>query len=146
MPKVKEILDGKSRELVLIEQDKSIFEAARILVTNSVGALPVLEQGKLAGIISERDILRLIARRNEQLKSTAVKDVMSTEVIVCTPEDDSDYLMGVMTENKIRHIPILDEGKLVGIISIGDLVKTHLHAAHYEIHYLHDYITGKYPG
>ncbi len=145
MPKAKEILERKSKELVTIAPEESIFEAARIMATHSVGALPVMETDKLVGVISERDILRLIARRFEQLKTTPVKDAMTTEIIVGTPEDDLEYLMGVMTENKIRHIPVLEEGKLVGIISIGDLVKSQLHEAHYEIHYLHDYITGKYP-
>ena len=145
MSTARDLLKSKSKELLTISPETSVYEAARVMAANSVGALPVVEKDAMRGIISERDILRLLARRCEQLKETKVKDVMTTEVIVGTPEDKTDYLMGIVTENKVRHIPILENGKLIGLISIGDLVKNQLHEAHYEIHYLHDYITDKYP-
>ncbi|NOY78578.1 MAG: CBS domain-containing protein [Calditrichaeota bacterium] len=145
MSTVRTVLEKKSKELITISPEASLYEAARVMATRSVGALPVVEKETMLGIISERDILRLLARRCEQLKDTKVKDVMTTEVIVATPEDSTDYLMGIVTENKIRHIPVLENGKLIGIISIGDLVKNQLHEAHYEIHYLHDFIAGTYP-
>jgi len=145
MSTARNILEKKSKELITISPEASIYEAARIMATGAVGALPVVEKDTMLGIISERDILRLLARRCEQLKETKVRDVMTTEVIIATPEDNTDYLMGIVTENKVRHIPILENGKLTGIILIGDLVKNQLHEAHYEIHYLHDFIAGKYP-
>ncbi len=144
--KVRDILEKKGSQVVSIHPDQTIYEAIQTLVNHNIGAVLVMnEKNELLGIFTERDILRQCVRRSDLLKSTKIKDVMTTDLIIGLPDDDVDYLMGVMTVNKIRHIPILEEGKVMGIVSIGDLVKYQLHDAHYENRYLKDYIMGKYP-
>ena len=144
--KVKELLQKKDANVVCISQNETIYEAIKILVNHNIGAVLILDENeKLKGIFTERDILKQTVRRSNQLKDTLVKDAMTTDLIIGLPEDDNEYLMGIMTSNKVRHIPILENGKVIGIISIGDLVKTQLHDVQYENHYLKDYIMGKYP-
>jgi CBS domain-containing protein len=144
--KVKEILAKKDAKVVCISQNKTVHEAIKILVNHNIGAVLVLDkEEKLVGIFTERDILKQTVRRSNRLKDTFVNDVMTTDLIIGLPEDDNEYLMGVMTSNKVRHIPILENGTVVGIISIGDLVKAQLHDVQFENRYLKDYILGKYP-
>ncbi|GBD93783.1 inosine-5'-monophosphate dehydrogenase [bacterium BMS3Abin05] len=142
---IKDLLAQKSKKLITIQPDASIFDAAQVLVANSIGALPVVENEKLVGIISERDILRLCVRRLDYMKEASVKEIMTTELIIGLPSDDIEYVEGIITTNKIRHIPVIENDKLIGIVSIGDVVKSQLQEAHYENHYLKDYIMGKYP-
>ncbi len=144
--KVRDLLKNKDSNVICINQDKTIYEAIKTLVNHNIGAVLVLDkEDVLIGIFTERDILKATVRRNDHIKGTQVRDVMTTNLIIGLPGDDVNYLMGIMTENKIRHIPILEDGKVCGIISIGDLVKTQLYDARYENRYLKDYIMGKYP-
>lgn len=144
---VKDLLAAKGSDVICIHPNISVFEANKVLVNNNVGAVLVRDDDdKLAGIYTERDVLKQSVRRSDHLKTTLVKDVMTTDLIIGLPEDQVDYLMWIMTTNKIRHIPILENGDIKGIISIGDLVKSQLHDARYENRYLKDYIMGKYPG
>jgi CBS domain-containing protein len=144
--KVKDLLEQKGSKVFCINQNETIYDAVKSLVNSNIGAILVEDDNKKpVGIFTERDILKQVVRRSDKLKETKVKDVMTTDLIIGLPDDDADYLMGIMTENKIRHIPILEEGKVKGMISIGDLVKTQMHDAHYENRYLKDYIMGKYP-
>lgn len=145
--KVKDLLAQKGDKVIWLDEEQTIYEVIKTLVQNNIGAVLILDRAKkLVGIFTERDVLREIVRRSASLKQTRVKDVMTTDLIIGLPEDDVEYLMGIMTMNKIRHIPILSGGEIKGIISIGDLVKTQLHDARYENRYLKDYIMGKYPG
>ncbi|HDL19336.1 MAG TPA: CBS domain-containing protein [Bacteroidetes bacterium] len=145
--KVSDLLAVKGSDVICINRNVSVFEANKTLVNNNVGAVLVRdEKEKLAGIYTERDVLKQSVRRSDQLKTTLVKDVMTTDLIIGLSDDKIDYLMGIMTFNKIRHIPILENGEIRGVISIGDLVKSQLHDARYENRYLKDYIMGKYPG
>lgn len=145
--KVKDLLAQKGDKVIWLDEEQTIYEVIKTLVQNNIGAVLILDRAKkLVGIFTERDVLREIVRRSAYLKQTRVKDVMTTDLIIGLPEDDVEYLMGIMTMNKIRHIPILSGGEIKGIISIGDLVKTQLHDARYENRYLKDYIMGKYPG
>ncbi len=144
--KVRDLLKEKDSKVICISQDRTIYEAIKTLMKHNIGAVLVLDkEERLIGIFTERDILKETVRRNDHIKRTRVRDVMTTDLIIGLPDDDVNYLMGIMTENKIRHIPILEDGKVCGIISIGDLVKTQLHDARYENRYLKDYIMGKYP-
>ena len=144
--KVKDLLQKKGSDVICINQEATIYDAVKTLVKQNIGAILVLEENeKLVGIFTERDSLKQTVRRSDRLKETRVRDVMTTDLIIGLPDDDSEYLMGIMTSNKVRHIPILDDGNVKGIISIGDLVKTKLHDAQYENRYLKDYIMGKYP-
>lgn len=144
--KILDLIREKGSEVISVRSDSTIFDAIQVMVNHNIGAVLVLsEEGKLKGIFTERDILKECLRRSDQMKSTKVEAVMTTDLIIGFPEDEVEYLMGVITENKIRHIPILSEGKISGVISIGDLVKSQLKDAEYENHYLRDYILGKYP-
>jgi len=128
-----------------IEPDRSVLEAVRKLVQHNIGALPVCDGSciKLFGIISERDILRLCAMQPLQdMKTLTVADVMTQEVIFCTPDDDIESVMRTMTQNRIRHLPILQDGRFVDIISIGDVVKAELSRSSKEAEYLREYVSG----
>jgi len=144
--KIMDLIREKGSEVISVRPDNTIYAAIQVMVNHNIGAvLVVSEDGKLKGIFTERDILKECVQRSDQLKSTKVEAVMTTDLIIGLPEDEVEYLMGVITENKIRHIPILSEGKISGMISIGDLVKSQLKDVEYENHYLKDYIMGKYP-
>ena len=141
--KVKDILKSKGPEVITIGNEKSISEAVGVLVKHSIGALLVLnETGKIVGIISERDILR---ENHENYGSGAkVQDVMTENVIIGDPEDDLDYIEHVMTQNRIRHLPVISNKRLVGIISSGDVIKAQLNGVRVTNRYLQDYIENKY--
>jgi len=145
--KIKEVLEEKASDVIWIRPSDTVYDAIQQMVNHNIGAVLVVSQDeKLRGIFTERDILRQCVRRNDRLKTTSVESVMTTDIIIGLQGDEVDYLMGVMTENKIRHIPILEDGRIIGIVSIGDMVKSQLKDAHYENRYLKDYIMGKYPG
>lgn len=144
--RIKELLQEKGPDVISVLPENTIYEAIQVMVNHNIGAvLVVSENEKLKGIFTERDILKECVRRSGQLKKTRVESVMTTDLIIGLPDDEVDYLMGIMTANKIRHIPILSEGEIKGMISIGDLVKYQLKDVEYENHYLKDYIMGKYP-
>ncbi len=133
----------KGPEVLTIGAEKNIYDVITSLVTNRIGALIVLnEVGKIVGIISERDIL---IENLKQYGSTAkVKDVMTKDVIIGDPEDDLDYVENIMTKNRIRHLPIIGNKRLVGIISIGDIIKAQSNETKVENRYLKNYIMNKY--
>ena len=111
------------------------------MVTHHIGSLIVLDdQGQVIGIITERDILRECTARSEQVKTILVQQVMTKDLIISVPADEVGCVMGVMTQNRIRHLPILDGGRLKGLISIGDVVKAQLEATEFENRYLREYI------
>lgn len=144
--KVKDLLKSKGSQVISIHQSESVHEAIKKLVDHNIGGILVVdENNKLVGIFTERDILKESARRSDQIKTTTVESVMTTDLIIGLPEDDVEYLMGIMTTNKIRHIPIMDGEEIKGMISIGDLVKAVLTHVNNENRYLKDYIMGKYP-
>jgi len=145
--KVKDILQEKGADVATIGAEKTVSEAIKSLVEKNIGSLLVLdEKSAIVGIITERDILKECDRRYESLMQTKVKDVMVRNVIVASPEDDIDYVENIMTENRVRHLPIISGQKLEGLISIGDVVKVQRGECKVENRYLKDYISGKYPG
>ncbi len=147
MTKIKEVLEKKAVEVIWVRPSDTVYDAIHQMVNHNIGAvLVVSEEENLVGIFTERDILKECVRRSDKLKTTSIESVMTTDLIIGLPGDDVDYIMGIMTENKVRHIPILEDKHIMGIVSIGDLVKSQLHDAHYENRYLKDYIMGKYPG
>jgi CBS domain-containing protein len=144
--KVKDILKRKGNVVKTIRQNDSIRDSVRELVENNIGALVVMEEsGEIAGIITERDILRLLDKDPDDLKNISVDEIMTRNLIVCEPDDKLDYVETVMVEKRIRHLPVIENGKLIGIISIGDVVKSLLQDSKIEIKYLRDYIEGNYP-
>ncbi len=143
--KVQDILQKKSSEIFTLRPPQTLYEASQILATNNVGALVVVnEQHHVIGILSERDIVRQLAQHGEKAGSLTVGEVMTTEVLIALPDDDVAYLSNTMTNNRIRHLPVLENGELVGIVSIGDVVKAQLNFYEGEAHFLQQYITGGY--
>ena len=149
--RISDILLEKGTSVVTIDSKNSIHEAINRLNENRIGALIVTTEGKgVAGIITERDILRKCGERcgsvsdssilADTVCSSLVGDAMTKELVVGVPSDDPNYVMGVMTENRIRHLPIMDEGRLAGIVSIGDLVNTHLEERVFKGRTLKDYL------
>ncbi|MFH1336294.1 MAG: CBS domain-containing protein [Candidatus Zixiibacteriota bacterium] len=145
--KVKDILKDKGTVVATIEADKLIPDAIKNLMEKRIGSLLVVdEKGAICGIITERDILKECDQRYVSLQQTKVKDVMTKNLIVASLEDDIDYVENIMTQNRIRHLPIIFGQKLEGIISIGDVVKVQHRECRVENRYMKDYISGKYPG
>ena len=140
--KLEEILRNKGHDVVTITETRSVLTAAQTLVDHNIGALLVTEGEHLTGILTERDILRATARSPGELDSIQVGAVMTRELITAKPEDRLTEMMDVMTQNKIRHLPVLEGDGLVGIISIGDLVNASLVVAEEENSHLRSYIQG----
>lgn len=140
--KIEEILRIKGHDVVTISESRSVLDAAQALVDHNIGGLVVTE-GKLpTGILTERDILRVTARTPSEVDSIQVATVMTRDLITAEPGDQLTEVMDVMTENKIRHLPVMEGGRLVGIISIGDLVSACLSLAEDENSHLRQYIQG----
>ena len=139
-----QILAGKGGDVVAIEPDATIAEAARLLKDKRIGAVVVIERGgeRLSGIISERDIARGVAEHGARLPELKVRDLMTAGVVTCAPEDGLQKLMQIMTDKRFRHLPVVKDGRMIGIISIGDVVKHRLQELETEAHMLQDYITG----
>jgi len=140
MNQLSEILDEKGHDVLRIEADASVFEAVKRMVEANVGSLLVTEGGEITGIVTERDYLRRVALEGRADKETAVREIMSSPLIVVTPQTTVDECMALMTDRRIRHVPVVDGGEVVGIVSIGDVVKFRSKQQSFEIKFLHDYI------
>ncbi|MFO7589158.1 MAG: CBS domain-containing protein [Gemmatimonadota bacterium] len=150
--RIHDILTHKSPDVWTIPSDRTVRDAIREMNSRKVGCLVVTDSGReIRGIITERDVLRMCGERCAELEASArheegcparVADVMTKEVLLAVPEDTVDYAMGVMTQNRVRHLPVVDDGLLVGLVSIGDLVRESLGETEYENRLLKDYIRG----
>jgi CBS domain-containing protein len=140
---IAQILAGKGRDVISTRPEATIDEVAHLLNDKRIGAVVVLDAGRqLCGIISERDLARGLARHGAALLQMQVADLMTRGVVTCAPEDDLQTLMQRMTEGRFRHLPVVKDGSLSGIISIGDVVKHRLQELEVETHMLQDYIHG----
>ena len=139
---IEEILCDKGHDVVTIAESKSVLDAAKALVDHNIGALVVTEGGHTTGILTERDILRVAARSPGQFDSIQVSTVMTLKPITAMPQDELAEMMDVMTESKIRHLPVMEGSRLVGIISIGDLLNACRVVAEEENSHLRQYIHG----
>jgi CBS domain-containing protein len=146
MCKVADILSSKGRQVYTIEDDMSVFEAIKKMVEKNVGALVITHEGQVCGMLTERDYLRRIVLEGRTSRNTLVKDVMTSNVICVDPSRTVQECMATMTAARIRHLPVMDGAELVGVVSIGDLVKYLSKEQETHIRYLNDYINGKYPG
>ncbi len=143
----KEILKDQNRSVVTVAKTANVATAMRTLIENRIGCLPVLDESeKLVGIISDKDILRAVNEQIDSFQQLTVGDLMTSELIVGLVDDDINYIAGLMTKNRVRHIPIMTEKKLIGVISIGDVVKNQMEDMKIENRYLKQYIDGGYPG
>jgi CBS domain-containing protein len=127
--------------MLQIDADASVFDAVKQMVEASVGSLLVTEGGEITGIVTERDYLRRMTLEDRTDKETAVREIMSSPLVVVTPETTIDESMALMTDRRIRHLPVAEDGKVVGLVSIGDLVKFKSKLQSFEIKYLTDYIS-----
>jgi CBS domain-containing protein len=140
---VSDILKDKERELLTIASDASVYDAVKEMVEANVGSLLVTVDGRIEGIVTERDYLRRVTLEGRTDQDTHVSEIMSSPLVVVTPSTSVDECMAVMTDRRIRHVPVVDEGDIVGLISIGDLVKFQSKQQSFKIQYLTDYITAR---
>ena len=142
--RIHDILRSKGRQVIAVGPDQPVLAAVRVLSEQRIGAVVVrqTEDGPILGILSERDILNLAAGDPRRLETAQVREVMTENVIVGAPDDDLDEVMNVMTENRIRHLPIVSDGAMDGIVSIGDVVNAVRRTVESENRYLKDYIHG----
>jgi signal-transduction protein with cAMP-binding, CBS, and nucleotidyltransferase domain len=143
MERVSDILKGKQGELLTIASDASVFDMVKEMVDANVGALLVKIDGRIEGIVTERDYLRRVTLEGRTDKDTPVSEIMTSPLIVVTPETPVDECMAIMTDRRIRHMPVVEDGEVTGMVSIGDLVKFQSQQQDFKIQYLTDYITAR---
>lgn len=142
MKTVEQLLSVKGDFVWKIDANESVYSAIELIADKEVGALIVFDEDKLVGIISERDYARKVALKGHNPHEVLVKDIMTPRVIYATPENSAKDCMALMTKKRFRHLPILDRGKLLGLISIGDLVKEIISEQQFTIDQLENYIYG----
>jgi CBS domain-containing protein len=140
--RIREVLDHKGMSVVTVEPDRTVLDAMRILVEHNIGSVIVTHEGAILGILTERDVLRLGSTQPDSLTTTLVAEAMTKELVVGVAEDLVDYAAGVMTANRIRHLPIVDGDRLTGVLSIGDVVNALKQEKEVENRYLREYIQG----
>ncbi len=140
MNQVSEILGEKGRDVLRIDGGSSVLEAVKQMVEANIGSLLVTEDGEIAGIVTERDYLRRVTLEGRS-EEAPVREIMTSPLIVVTPETALDECMAMMTDRRIRHLPVVEDDEVVGIVSIGDIVKFRSKQQSFEIKYLTDYIT-----
>jgi len=136
------ILEAKGHEIWSIAPDRTVYEAIRLLADKSVGALLVMEGERLVGILSERDYARKLILEGRSSRDTLVRDVMTTRVLCTRPDQTIEECMAMMTAKRARHLPVLDHKRVIGVVSIGDLVKAIIDEQKIIIEQLQNYITG----
>ena len=144
MKNVKDILQSKGQEICSTSPDSTAFKALQIMAEKDVGALLVKDGEKVVGIMSERDYARKVILIGKSSKSTPVKDIMTSDVLYTHPDQTLEDCMAIMSEKHVRHLPVFEKEKLVGIISIGDVVKGIIAEKKYFINQLEQYIHGKF--
>ena len=142
MTTVKHVLDQKGHDVYFIHPDASVFSAIKMMAENNIGSLVVLDNGKLVGLIAERHYAREIILRGRTSRGTLVRDIMSKEVICARSDQPVEECMAVMTAKGVRHLPVLEHGRLVGIVSIGDMVKSVISDQKFMIEQLEHFIQG----
>lgn len=142
---ISEILHNKGESVWSIVPEATVYEAIKMMAEKNIGALLVTDRGQLVGIISERDYTRKVALRGKSSRQTCVKEILSGKVINVTPAHTVEDCMRLMTDHRVRHLPVLEGDRIVGVVSIGDLVNYIISAQTSTIHQLQTYITG-YPG
>ena len=138
--KVFNILENKKKQLLTVQGDISVYEALKVMGEHNIGALLIIENEQLIGIISERDYARKIALKGRKSHETLVSDIMTTELFTVTLNDSIETCMGLMRDHHIRHLPVIENDKVVGMVSIGDVVSSIIESQKVTINHLSDYI------
>ncbi len=141
MKTIRELLNSKGSEIFSVQRDATVFEALRLMAEKRIGALIVLDGEKLAGILSERDYARKVILEGRASSDTKVSEIMTSRVVCAQPSQRIDECLGVMTDKRVRHLPIMDSKQLVGMVSIGDLVKAIIADQQFQIEQMEQYIT-----
>ena len=144
MKTVNDVVKGKGREIWSISPLATVFQALELMAEKDIGALPVLQNGKLVGIFSERDYARKVILRGRASKDTTVSELMTQTVFYVSPDNTVHECMALMTTKQIRHLPILDRDRLVGIITLGDVVRTIISEQEFTIQELEKYVKGEF--
>ncbi|MEE7545805.1 CBS domain-containing protein [Xanthomonas sp. Kuri4-1] len=142
MQTVRQLLETKSAEVYAVGADAAVIDAVRLMADKGVGAVLVMQGQRLAGILSERDYARKVVLRSRASADTPVREIMTAEVVTVGPADTVDHCMQLMTERRFRHLPVVDGGRVTGVISIGDLVKAVIERQRHDIDQLQRYIAG----
>lgn len=140
------VLQNKDREIFSIDPDAPVFEALERMAARGVGSLVVFSGDRLVGILSERDYARKVILKGKSSKETPVREIMTSPATTVTPDHTVDECMRLMTESRVRHLPVIENDWIVGLVSIGDLVNWTISAQEHTINQLHSYIAGSYPG
>jgi signal-transduction protein with cAMP-binding, CBS, and nucleotidyltransferase domain len=143
MHRVSEILADKTGELLTIDADDSVLDAVKKMVDANVGSLLVNVDGRVQGIVTERDYLRRVTLEGRTDADTPVREIMTSPLIVIGPDTSVDECMALMTDRRIRHLPVVEDGRIVAVVSIGDVVKFQSQQQSFQIKYLTDYITAR---
>jgi CBS domain-containing protein len=143
---VRLVLKQKGQNVWHVSPDACVYDAIEMMAEKFVGALMVVSEGQLVGVVSERDYARKVILQGKASRETQVKEIMTSPAIFITPEQTVEDGMRIMTDKHIRHLPVVEDGKVVGVVSIGDLVKWMISAQQQTISQLHNYITSQYPG
>ncbi len=141
--KIQSLLDRKGHEVYSIQADQTVYEAITEMDSRNVGGLIVKEGEDVVGIVTERDYMRKVILRDRSSKETAVEKIMTRNLVSITPDHTVKVAMTLVTENRCRHLPVFKDGQLVGILSIGDLVKAIIASQEFEIQVLQDYISSR---
>ena len=142
---VRNVLSHKGHEVASISPEASVYDAIALMAEKGIGALLVTSHGKLVGILSERDYARKVVLKGRHTRDTSVSEIMSNPVLTVRPDETIEECMKIVTENRIRHLPVMEDDRIVGIVSIGDLVKWIVTEQQKTIKELQSYITGRYP-
>lgn len=143
MGKVRNILEEKGNQVFSVEPSVTVYKALELMMEKNIGGLLITENGKLAGIFTERDYARKLVLRGKSSKETPIKEMMTPNPFTVTPDTGIEDCMQLMTEKKIRHLPVVENEALVGVISIGDVVRFIIEEQRYIIEHLEHYITGR---
>lgn len=146
MSRIADILAYKGRQVHVLPRHATAFQALEAMVRENVGSVVITEGGEIAGIFTERDYLRRVAQLDRDPRATRLAEVMTERVVCLEPDWTVEASMALMTRNRIRHLPVIEAGRLAGMVSIGDLVKQVSDERGAEVRVLTDYIHGKYPG
>lgn len=142
MQTVRQLLGSKSPQIHSVSPEEPVIHAIRVMAEQSIGAVVVLDGGRLAGILSERDYARKVVLKDRSSATTRVREIMTAELVTVAPTATVEHCLQLVTEHRIRHLPVVSDDALVGVISIGDLVKAVIEEQQRELGQLKDYITG----